>query len=126
MTMPLTLSVKHERFCLGVASGKNATRAYIDAGYSPKGADVSASRLLGVAGISQRISELRSKTEDSMECKRINFLKTVYTRFMDDNHPHAAKYAEILAKAMGWNEPEKIDITKTMEVEVYIGGQRIE
>ena len=61
-----------------------------------------------------------------MECKRINFLKTVYTRFMDDNHPHAAKYAEILAKAMGWNEPEKIDITKTMDVEVYIGGQRVD
>lgn len=126
--MPLTLSVKHERFCQGVASGKNATRAYIDAGYSQKGADVSASRLLGVAGISQRISELRSKTEDSMECKRINFLKTVYNRFMDDNHPHAAKYAEILAKAMGWNAPEKIEHSgKTeLEVEVYIGGVRVE
>ena len=120
------LSPKHEAFAHGIVLGKSATQSYIDAGYSTKGADVSASRLLGNAGVSQRISELRSHCEDAMECKRLNFIRTVYSRFMDETHPHAAKYAEILAKAMGWNEPEKFDMTTDMEVEVYIGGVRVE
>ena len=58
---------RHELFCQGIAQGKSATQAYIDAGYSKKGADVSASRLLGNASVMLRVEELREKVEKKNE-----------------------------------------------------------
>jgi Terminase small subunit len=51
---------KHEKFCIGIAEGLTAENAYVEAGYSPKGAAQSASRLLRNAEIQARINELRN------------------------------------------------------------------
>jgi hypothetical protein len=51
---------KHEKFCIGIAEGMTAEKAYVEAGYSPKGAAQSASRLLRNAEIQTRINALRN------------------------------------------------------------------
>lgn len=51
---------KHEKFCIGIAEGMTAEKAYIEAGYSRKGAAQSASRLLRNAEIQARINVLRN------------------------------------------------------------------
>lgn len=55
------LSVRHERFCEGVASGMNGAEAYVYAGYkvSPSVASVSAYHLLRNPKVEARIAELR-------------------------------------------------------------------
>ena len=52
---------KHELFAQGLAQGKTQTQAYIDAGYSANGAEVSASRLLTNANIKKRVQELQNR-----------------------------------------------------------------
>ena len=74
--------------------------------------------------ISQRVEQLRAETEERMTFVRENYLETLRDRFMElpPENPTCAKYGEMLAKAMGWNEPDKIDITATMDVNIRIGG----
>lgn len=56
--MPVLRNPRHEQFVLGLVEKLSATAAYIKAGYSEKGADVSASRLLGNASVQARLREL--------------------------------------------------------------------
>lgn len=69
--MPILPNQRHELFAQGVAKGLSATAAYIAAGYSENGADVSASRLLGIARIKDRVFEIQSgavrKTEVTIQ-----------------------------------------------------------
>ena len=59
--MTAVLDERKELFCREyLANGKNATAAYIKAGYSPNGASAGASRLLRSVKVSQRIRELDS------------------------------------------------------------------
>ncbi len=58
---------RRERFCRGFVVDLNATQSYIDAGYSPKGASASASRLLTDAKVMARIGELQNKVEAKIE-----------------------------------------------------------
>lgn len=53
-------NIRHERFAQGIAQGKPASTAYIDAGYKARGrsAENAASRLLGNVGVAQRVREL--------------------------------------------------------------------
>lgn len=50
---------KHELFAGFYAKTGNARQAYIDAGYSPNGADASASKLLKTTKVAARIAEIR-------------------------------------------------------------------
>ena len=120
----MKLNPKQEAFCQGVASGLSLTQAYIRAGYSEKGADGASCKLQGNASVAARIDELRAKTEEKMSYKRETYLETLRDRFMElpPENPTCAKYGEMLAKAMGWNEPDKIDIAATMDVNIRIGG----
>lgn len=120
----MKLNPKHEAFCQGVASGLSLTQAYVRAGYSEKGAGQNGERLMKNDEISKRVSELRSKTEEKTNYKRETYLETLRARFMEMPPDSAvtAKYGEMLAKAMGWNEPDKIDIAATMDVNIRIGG----
>lgn len=52
---------KHEKFCQQVVKHGNATKAYKEAGYSPKDADSNSNRLMGYDGILQRIEEIRAE-----------------------------------------------------------------
>jgi phage terminase small subunit len=55
---------RHEHFAQLVAGGKDATAAYVAAGYSQGGAAQSAIRLLKVANVCSRIAELRKAVEE--------------------------------------------------------------
>ena len=48
--MPVLKNAKHERVAQGLAEGKSATQAYIDAGYSPKSANANSSTLMAEHG----------------------------------------------------------------------------
>jgi len=119
----MTLSPRHEKFCHGIAAGKSATQAYIEAGYSENGAGQSGERLLKNADVSKRIKELRQESEGKMEFNRLAYLETLKERFMtlSPNDPVCARYGEMLAKAQGWNEPEKVEMQQSTIV-VRIGG----
>jgi len=74
--------------------------------------------------IANRVDELRAKVEEKMTYKRETYLETLRERFMEMPPESAtcAKYGEMLAKAMGWNEPDKIDIAAVLDVNIRIGG----
>lgn len=61
------LSDKHERFCREYLKDCNATQAYIRAGYEPKDASVSGSRLLANAKVKARIAELQARRAEKLE-----------------------------------------------------------
>ena len=60
--MPALKNTRHEHFAQGLAKGLNQTQAYIAAGYSKTGAEVSASRLLRKANVDARVTELRERS----------------------------------------------------------------
>jgi phage terminase small subunit len=75
-------NIRHERFAHGIAQGKPASRAYIDAGYKARGnsAEVNAARLLRKAQVQHRIEQLAEEIKneaiaDAEELQR--FLTTV-------------------------------------------------
>ena len=74
--------------------------------------------------VCQRVDELRTKVEAKMTYKRESYLETLRERFMEMPPESAtcAKYGEMLAKAMGWNEPEKVDLYGQFDINVKIGG----
>ena len=60
-------NAKHEHFAQLVSNGEAATRAYVLAGYSEKGAHASATRLLRNAEICSRVAQLRARKEAKHE-----------------------------------------------------------
>ena len=121
----MKINPKQEAFCQAYASGLSITQAYVKAGYSENGAGQSGEKLLKNADITKRVEELRAKVESKMTYKRETYLETLRERFMEMQPESAtcAKYGEMLAKAMGWNEPEKLDIVGALEINLTIGGQ---
>ncbi len=61
------LSPRHERFVLEYLKDANATRAYIRAGYSPRGAQPSASKLLRDPRIAAAVSAGRQRVVETLE-----------------------------------------------------------
>ena len=39
------------------------------------------------------------------------------------NTKESPKYGEMLAKAMGWNEPERVEVNQGIDIIVTIGGK---
>ena len=114
------LKPRQERFAKAVASGLPLAKAAKKAGYkeNPK----SAHNIAKKVEVSGRITELREKAEDARECSRLNFIRTIHSRFINEEHPHAPKYAELLGKAQGWFEPEKVELNGGLDIIVQIGG----
>lgn len=56
-------NIRHERFALGIAQGKPASNAYVDAGYKARGnaAEASASKLLRNPKVRQRVDDLAAE-----------------------------------------------------------------
>jgi hypothetical protein len=52
---------RHEQFAVAFAGGLSATAAYISAGYSKNGADVSAARLLANASVRARVEGVKAE-----------------------------------------------------------------
>lgn len=116
---------RHEKFAQGVASGLSVTEAYKSAGFSPKGAGQSGEKLLKKTEISRRIEEIRAKLAKKLDYSREDFIRDLLERFtnLDPDSSVAAKYGEMLAKAQGWNEPDKIDLSGDAGIKIIIGGE---
>lgn len=79
------LTDKQEAFCLEYLVDLNATQAAIRAGYSEKGANVTASKMLSNANIHSRIAELKRERSEKTKIDArwvLEAAKKVYDRCM--------------------------------------------
>ena len=86
--MPVLKNAKHERVAQGLAEGKSATQAYVDAGYSAKSANANSSTLMAEHG--QSILERRDEILGSRVAR------------IEENHSleqHLSKLAALRDKA---------------------------
>lgn len=74
------VNAKWERFCLEYVKDLNATQAYIRAGYSAKDADVSGPRLLGNAGLQERVAFLKEEQFKALHMGANEVLALMATR----------------------------------------------
>jgi phage terminase small subunit len=70
-------NLRHEKFCLEYSISLNATNAYKAVYGSPKGAENSASKLLGNPKVKARIKELSKKKEEKAEIKSFDVIKEI-------------------------------------------------
>jgi len=122
--MPPLKKPRQEKLAKALASGLPLGKAAKKAGYS--GDASSACQIAQNPQVSTRVEELKAKNEDVLEISRANFIRTIHARFINEEHKDAPKYGEMLAKACGYNEPEKLDITANMEVEILMGAKKVE
>jgi hypothetical protein len=118
------LKPKHEKLAKALACGETLDSAAKKAGYKSDRRNITT--LAKKEDISRRVTELREKNEQVLEISRQNYIRTIHARFSNEENRDAPKYADLLAKACGYNEPEKIDITQSMEVVIRIGGKQVE
>ena len=107
---------KHKKFADEYLIDSNASRAYVAAGYSAKTPDKNAYKLLEREDIKQYIKDQQVITSEKVGVTReeiINDLRAIKDSFKgaDKFPPHAMKAIEILNKMLGFNEPDKTDIT---------------
>lgn len=91
--MPILPNPKHEKFAQLVVRGKSQTDAFIMAGYSPKGANGNASRLIANDSISDRIKELQiAQLEKNQEnlCENLWEINNLIDRAANNGHYNAA------------------------------------
>ena len=110
-------NIRHEKFAQGIVQGKTGAAAYIEAGFSHRAAAQGAERLNRKSKVAGRVSELRIDTEKTIEMNRVDYVRELQNRFMNlpPEEPATVRYGEMLAKAMGWNEPERHEIHRVDE-----------
>ena len=117
------LKPRQEKLAKALATGATLAVASKKAGY--KGNPSSAHNILKKVKISERVEELRAIAEEKLELSRQEYLKTAWSRYIElaPDHPVTAKYGEMVAKAQGWNEPDKVELNGGMDIIVKIGGK---
>lgn len=99
--MPVLSNPRHELFAEGLVSGKSATQAYIDAGYSEKGAEVSASQLLRNPKVAARIDELKARIAKRVEITQADIVeKLLALASRHEGEPNAANASVARASYM--------------------------
>jgi phage terminase small subunit len=98
----------------------NGTQACIEAGYSEKTADVISTQNLGKLSIQQAIQEAQAKDSEKLNITRATLLQDIKD-IMDraqavDQHSVCMKGVDQMAKMLGLNEPDKIDIQGQLRV----------
>lgn len=70
--MGVLSNARHERFAQGIAAGKPASQAYIEAGYRASGnsAEAAASRLLSGVKVTARVAELMGRVAEGVVLTR--------------------------------------------------------
>jgi phage terminase small subunit len=108
--------MRWEAFCQAYSSHcfGNATKAYTEAGYRPKGdasARVDASRLLTNANIENRIAHLRRlrMKELAIDQTRIMELRLKVIYGADSADGDKLRALDSIEKALGLNQPEKVE-----------------
>lgn len=112
------LNIKQEKFCQEYVKLGNGTQAYINAGYSEKGAEVSASQLLRNPKVIERVEELKKEAQKEFKIDR-KFLFDGYMELINkhkDLTPAVAKGSyDSIAKMFGLNEADKVELTGKIE-----------
>lgn len=106
------LTNKQRKFIDEYFSDMNAKQAAIRAGYSEKSAEFQGSKLLAIPEISEEITRIRKEMSEKSKLTReelLNDLKEIKDLNKKAFPPAALKAIEIIAKMQGWNEPEKIE-----------------
>jgi phage terminase small subunit len=97
---PKKLSPKQHKFCEEYLIDLNATQAYIRAGYSPKGAEASASTLLRNTKVQEQISLNRERHSENTGITVKRILDEIATVAFNDK-------SELVAEAMKEEDPEQ-------------------
>ena len=120
-----------ERFCQLYAADGNAFAAYRGAGYKPNSdasAYNSASRLMGIDEIRERIQELTDEARKAAEASAIADIVEVRQRVtqvlrgeLDETKPaDVLKAADLIARLDGAYGAARVEISGTMSVEEYL------
>ena len=112
------MTAKQKLFCEHyLSNGLNATQAYKSVyNVSDKAAGASGARLLENVSIREYISKQQEKTAKKLQIKKedlIQDLIEIKEQNKKDAPPFAIKAIEVINKMLGFNEPEKQDITIT-------------
>ena len=120
--MTVLKNPRHEKFAAAVALGVSQAEAYRKAGF--RGDRAAASRLAEKVNISQRIVELKNEAATQCGIDRQKFSARLAECFNGKvtMRLDQLKAGEMLAKACGWNEPEKIEVSGQQDVIIRIGG----
>ncbi len=123
--MNANLNTRQEKFCQLVADGMSASQAYRKAGYSAKDVNVAGPRLMANVRIKERLEGLRKRSEARSEISRadaVAWLVAQITTPVEELDPvrgvdERVKWAgvklkamERLARMLGWDQPEKLDV----------------
>ena len=110
--MPILSNPRHEAFCQAFVTSGNASAAYRESGGNGRNADVMANQLMRTNGIAERIAELKGEAVAKAELTRANMLAFLASVIRDESGEmrNRLRAVELLAKMLGWNEPEKHEI----------------
>jgi phage terminase small subunit len=115
-------NLKWKKFADEYLIDMNASRAYVAAGYSNVTPEKNAYKLLEKKEIKEYIKKEQDKTTKKLQITRediINDLIKIKEANIDDWPPHALKALEMLNKMLGYNEPEKSEVTVRQEPPLF-------
>ena len=107
---------------LYLANGLNATKAYIEAGYSNNNgrADTNASNCLKKANVKAYLEQLQSEVSEEIGRTKEDLLNRLWDIALDsDSEGNSIKASETINKMNGWNASEKKDITLNSEQPLF-------
>jgi phage terminase small subunit len=118
------LTDKHKSFCHEYIKDMNGTQAYIRAGYSEKGARVSASQLLSNPNIQEYLAELVEKQFKKAEVTTEEIIKGIADIARDnlEETQHKLKAWDMLGRYMNIYEKEKQSEAPKIEIK-YVGDK---
>lgn len=120
----MSLSDKHKAFCHEYIKDMNGKQAYIRAGYEPKGAKESASRLLTNANVQDYLAELVEKQFKKAEVTTEEIIKGIADIARDgcEETQHKLKAWDMLGRYMNIYEKEKQSEAPKIEIK-YVGDK---
>ncbi len=131
------LSTRQERFCQEYASGASGAEAARRAGYSPRGADVQACRLLAKANVKARVAELQAETAKEIQWTREDHLRRLHeigeAAERAKHYGVAARCEELRGKVLGFyaepaetpeERPSPRDLAPTGDALLRLPGDR--
>ena len=101
------LNIRQERFCILYAQLGNAKQAYIEAGYSPKGAQPSAEALLSKPLVSSRVEAEKQKINDRLDSQLLDMLENQRRQFILDSDLAQNALRDVVINAAS-NSPARV------------------
>lgn len=118
------LSEKRRKFVEEYVIDLNGTQAAIRAGYSPKNARNTAVKLTHRVDVAEAIKELQEETAEGMNINREDILHSyleIREKAMKRNTLRiAVQCNDSICKMLGFNMPEKTEITQFEKIEIEI------